>query len=73
MQNYGEIVDCINRPAGARNLDAVKRRTRSGMGRCQGGFCTPKIVFILSRELQIPVDEITKKGRNSRLLLGKTM
>ena len=73
MITEGEIVDCINRPAGAKNLDAVKRRTRSGMGRCQGGFCTPRIVFILSRELHIPVDEITKKGRNSRLLLGKTM
>lgn len=68
----GEIVDCINRPAGARNLDGVKRRTRAGMGRCQGGFCAPRVVEILSRELNIPMEEVTKMGGNSRILVGKT-
>lgn len=72
MVTEGEIVDCIKRPAGARNLDAVKRRTRAGMGRCQGGFCTPRLAEILSRELGIPMDEVTKKGGNSRLLAGKS-
>lgn len=68
----GEIVDCIKRPAGAGNLDAVKRRTRAGMGRCQGGFCTPRVVEILARELGIPMEEVTKKGGASRMLAGKT-
>jgi glycerol-3-phosphate dehydrogenase len=67
----GEIVDSIRRPAGARNLDAVKRRTRAGMGRCQGGFCTPRIVSILARELQTPAEEVTKKGKGSNILVGK--
>jgi glycerol-3-phosphate dehydrogenase len=68
----GEIVECIRRPAGARNADAVKRRTRAGMGRCQGGFCTPRIVEILSRELGIPIQDITKMGGTSAILSGKT-
>ena len=62
----GEIVESIRRPAGARNLDAVKRRTRAGMGRCQGGFCTPRLVAILARELGIPAEEVTKKGKGSK-------
>lgn len=68
----GEVIDCIRRPAGARDLDAIKRRTRAGMGRCQGGFCTPRLVEILSRELGIPYEEITKKGGGSYLLAGRT-
>jgi len=68
----GEIVDSIKRPAGARTLDGVKRRTRAGMGRCQGGFCTPRVMEILSRELGIPMDRITKSGKGSELLKGKT-
>jgi glycerol-3-phosphate dehydrogenase len=68
----GEIVDCIHRPAGAKNLDAVKRRTRAGMGRCQGGFCAPRVVEILARELNISKEEVTKMGGNSNILIGKT-
>jgi len=68
----GEIIDCIKRPAGARDLDGVKRRTRAGMGRCQGGFCTPRVVEILSRELGIPMGEVTKSGYGSGLLAGRT-
>jgi glycerol-3-phosphate dehydrogenase len=67
-----EIVEAIHRPAGARTVDAVKRRTRAGMGRCQGGFCTPRIVEILSRELGIPADTIRKKDGSSVLLTGRT-
>lgn len=67
----GEIVEAIHRPAGARNLDAVKRRTRQGMGRCQGGFCIPRVISILSRELGVPEETITKSGRNSKMILGK--
>lgn len=68
----GEVVDCIHREAGARHMDAVKRRTRAGMGRCQGGFCTPRVAEVLSRELGIPMEQVTKMGGNSRLLSGKT-
>lgn len=62
----GEIVEAIKR--GSRTLDGIKYRTRAGMGRCQGGFCTPRILEILSRELNIPITEITKKGGDSILL-----
>ncbi len=64
----GEILETIRRPLGARTLDAVKRRTGANMGRCQGGFCYPKVMEILSRELGIPIDLITKKGRRSPIL-----
>ena len=52
-------------------MDGIKRRTRAGMGRCQAGFCTPRTMEILSRELGIPMTEITKKGKGSNLLVGK--
>ena len=66
----GEIVEAIRR--GATTLDGIKFRTRAGMGRCQGGFCTPRVVKILSRELGVKEEKITKKGRESRLLLYKS-
>ena len=61
-----EIIEAIRR--GARNVDAVKRRTRAGMGRCQGGFCGPRVMDILARELGIGLDEVTKSGGNSWLV-----
>lgn len=61
----GEIVDAIQRPCGARTVDGVKRRTRAGMGRCQGGFCGPRVIEILSRELNIPVPKVRKDGAES--------
>jgi len=66
----GEIVEAIKR--GARTLDGIKYRTRAGMGRCQGGFCTPRVLNIMARELHVPVTELTKKGKNSTLLPLKT-
>lgn len=68
----GEIVDAIHAPAGARDVDGVKRRTRAGMGRCQGGFCGSKVVEILARELGCKINEITKFGGNSNILFDKT-
>jgi len=68
----GEIIDAIRRPLGARSLDGVKRRTRAGMGRCQGGFCSPRVMEILSRELGLPLDQITKSGGDSKIVLGRT-
>ena len=67
----GEILDAIRRPLGAKNLDGVKRRTRAGMGRCQAGFCSARILNILSRELNVNPMEITKFGGSSKLLVGK--
>ena len=64
----GEIVDAIKRPVGATTLDGVKRRTRAGMGRCQAGFCSPKTLEILARELGKDITEITKHGEGSEFL-----
>lgn len=61
----GEIVDAIHAPVGARTVDGIKRRTRATAGRCQGGFCLPSIIEILSRELGVSQEEITKKGGKS--------
>ncbi|MCC6093906.1 MAG: NAD(P)/FAD-dependent oxidoreductase [Eubacterium sp.] len=68
----GEILDAIHRPLGARSLDGVKRRTRAGMGRCQAGFCSPRTMEILHRELGIPYEKITKSGGDSKLVTGRT-
>jgi len=68
----GEIVDAIRRPCGATTVDGVKRRTRAGMGRCQGGFCGPRVIEILSRELGIPVPEVRKDGTGSYMYMDKT-
>lgn len=68
----GEIVDAIRRPLGATTLDGVKRRVRAGMGRCQAGFCTPRQVEILARELGKDSGDIVKSGPDSRLLTGRT-
>lgn len=67
----GEIISAIRRPLGAKTLDGIKRRTRAGMGRCQSGFCAPKIVEILARELSLKPTEVTKFGGNSNILVGK--
>lgn len=63
-----EIRAAIRRPVGARNLDAVKRRTRAGMGRCQGGFCSPRVLEILTEELGVAPTDVTKCGGESYLL-----
>jgi glycerol-3-phosphate dehydrogenase len=64
-----EIVEAIHK--GHTTVDGIKFYTRAGMGRCQGGFCTAKILKIISRETGIPMEELTKKGGNSRLLAGR--
>lgn len=68
----GEIVEAINRPLGAKTLDGVKRRVRAGMGRCQGGFCSPRVIEILSRELGVKVEDILKDHEESYILIGPT-
>ncbi len=66
----GEILDAIHRPLGATTLDGIKRRTRAGMGRCQAGFCSPKTVEILARELGKDISEIRKNNPGSEFLTG---
>lgn len=70
----GEILAAIRSPLGARDLDGVKRRTRAGMGRCQGGFCAPRVMELLALELGMAQNAITKSGKNSRMITaqGKT-
>jgi glycerol-3-phosphate dehydrogenase len=63
----GEIVAAIHRPVPALTVDAVKRRTRAGMGRCQGGYCLPRVSALLARELGIPMTMVTKDGPGSEL------
>ena len=58
----GEILDSIRRPLGATTLDGVKRRVRAGMGRCQAGFCSPRVIELLAKELHIPQWEVKKNG-----------
>ena len=65
-----EIRAAIRRPVGARSIDGVKRRTRAGMGRCQGGFCRPRVMEILCEELGVSPLDITKCGGESKLLVG---
>ena len=68
----GEILDAIRRPLGARSLDGVKRRTRAGMGRCQGGFCSPRVMELIARETGMDLGDVTKCGGQSRLTVGKS-
>lgn len=72
LVSEGEIVDAIHAPLPSRTLDAVKRRTRAGMGRCQGGFCTPAVINIVARETGRQVTEVCKHEPGSELILGKT-
>ena len=71
MITEGEIIDAIHRSLGARSLDAVKRRTRAGMGRCQAGFCSPRTMEILEREVPMSMFEITKNGGKSKFVVGQ--
>lgn len=68
--SLAEVKEAIRR--GAKTLDGIKYRVRCGMGRCQGGFCTPRVLMTMSKELNIDPKEITKFGRNSKILFSET-
>lgn len=68
----GEIRDAISSSLGAKSLDGVKRRTRAGMGRCQGGFCSPRVMELIARKRSISLEEVTKSGGASRIIEGVT-
>jgi glycerol-3-phosphate dehydrogenase len=63
-----DVLQAIHSPVGARTVNAVKMRTRAGMGRCQGGFCCPEVVELLSKELDIPMSEVTMNGAGSEVI-----
>lgn len=67
----GEILDAIHGILGAKTLDGVKRRTRAGMGRCQSGFCSPRVMELLAKELSLDLTEIRKNGKSSPIVLQK--
>jgi len=67
----GEIVRAIHSPIPAKTVDAIKRRLRAGMGRCQGGFCGPKVLEIIARELGIHQEAVVKDRIGSNMLEGK--
>jgi glycerol-3-phosphate dehydrogenase len=72
MITEGEIVDAIHRSAGGRTINGIKRRVRPGAGRCQGGFCGPRVLEILARELEISPLDVKHEGKDSTILVGNT-
>lgn len=68
----GEVLDAIHSKIPSINLDSIKRRTRVGMGRCQGGFCLPNIVKIIAEETKIKGEDILKNEKGSNLFIGKS-
>ena len=70
--SQGEILDAIHGILGAKTLDGVKRRTRAGMGRCQAGFCSPRVMDLLARELSMDLTQVRKSGKEAQIVLEKT-
>ena len=66
-----EIIAALRSPIKAHSLEAIKRRTRAGMGRCQGGFCWMRLIDIIADECKIDVTEVTKSGRNTNILIER--
>lgn len=67
----GEIRDAVKRNPPAHDIDGIKRRTRSGMGRCQGGFCLPFVMELLADENKAGLETVTKKGKESYMVTGR--
>ncbi len=68
MISEGEILDAIKRPLGAQSLDGIKRRARAGAGRCQGGFCSPKVMELVQKTKGIRIEEVRKSNRGSEYI-----
>jgi glycerol-3-phosphate dehydrogenase len=68
----GEAIDALRSNLGVRSIDAIKRRTRAGAGRCHGGFCLPRMLRVIQEETGMPLEEIRKKRGQSYLVLGRT-
>ena len=68
----GEIIDALTSPLPVYTVDGVKKRVRPGLGRCQGGFCMPLVMQIISEVTGMPLEEVKKNGSDSSLLFGRT-
>ena len=68
----GEIINAVHRPIPATSIDAVKRRCNAGMGRCQGGFCGPRVQEIIARELNKPLADIPQDRLGTNIITGET-
>ncbi|HHX37557.1 MAG TPA: FAD/NAD(P)-binding oxidoreductase, partial [Clostridiaceae bacterium] len=68
----GDILEAIHSIIPARSIDAIKRRLRAGMGRCQGGFCGPKVIQILAREIGLPDRAVMKNDPGSNPVVRAT-
>lgn len=68
----GEIRDALHSAVPAATVDGIKRRVRAGAGRCHGGFCLPKVIVTMAREMNVPLTDITKKGSGSNILVAET-
>ena len=66
----GDIINALNRPLKVKSVDAVKRRTNAGMGRCQGGFCFTKVVAQIMKERKMQYSEVLKENRGSEVSIG---
>lgn len=67
-----EIIDALHRGIPIQSIDAIKRRTRAGMGTCQGGFCRQRVSGVIAKELNIPIEEVTQRGKDSPGLSERT-
>ena len=70
-ERRSKILEAIRMNPPARDMDGVKRRTRSGMGRCQGGFCSPYVMELIARETGVPMEKVTKNGGESVMVIGR--
>ena len=68
----GEILAALDANPHPTTVDGVKRRVRAGMGRCQGGFCSPRVMRLISERLGIPFEQVTKRGQGSEMVTGRT-
>ncbi len=66
----GEIIDILNSPLKPTSIDAIKRRVRPSMGRCQGSFCIPKLINLISQYLNIPKEKVTLNGIGSEIVIS---
>ncbi len=67
----GDLLAVLHSPLPPHNLNGLKKRLRTGMGRCQGGFCTPQIIDILSQQWQVQPEQILKNGPGSPVVKGR--
>lgn len=68
----GEIIDALNSPICVPTVDGIKKRIRPGMGRCQGGFCSPLVTKIIAEHMNVPLSQVRKSGFGSVIVYGDT-